>query len=172
MSSQATHPQPGYSDRNCGAPCDLLQVGLLSMSCSPWSAARTVKTRINTAPEGRFLDQGDDVFETVWLALIVFVMVEAGIYGHMLYRARTGDGRPKQITRTLVEMSDDCAAVVCVRGVPTSRRSRDARPGGDTERGAPQVEVVGHSGGGSSATRVRIRRKTIALPVGTHRHLR
>lgn len=103
-------------------------------------------------PKGDFSTLVDDVFmTTVWLALFVFIVVEAGLlWAIWKYRGKPGDARPKQIHgSTVVEIIWTIipAVVLAFVAVPTVKtifataRVPAAAPG---VQGPLKVEVVGH----------------------------
>ncbi len=103
-------------------------------------------------PKGDFSALVDDVFmTTVWLALFVFIVVEAGLlWAIWRYRGKPGDPRPKQIHgSTVVEIIWTIipAVVLAFVAVPTVKtifataRVPAAAPGA---QGPLKVEVVGH----------------------------
>ncbi|MBA2290990.1 MAG: cytochrome c oxidase subunit II [Gemmatimonadales bacterium] len=103
-------------------------------------------------PKGDFAAMVDEVFmTTVWLALIVFIVVEGGLlWAIWRFRAKPNDARPKQIHgSTVVEIIWTVipAVVLAFVAVPTIKtifataNVPAASPGGE----APlKVEVVGH----------------------------
>ncbi len=130
-----------------------LPVGLLSFILLGLAACDGAKYPQSTLhPKGDFAAMVDDVFmTTVWLALLVFILVEAGLlWAIWRFRAKPNDPRPKQIHgSTLVEIIWTVipAVVLAFVAVPTIKTIFATytvpEPAAGSE--APlKVEVIGH----------------------------
>lgn len=103
-------------------------------------------------PKGDFAAMVDDVFmTTVYLAAIVFVLVEAGLlWAIWRFRAKPGDGKPKQIHgSTMVEIVWTIipAVVLAFVAVPTIKTIFQTYQVPEAAAGAEaplKVEVIGH----------------------------